>query len=132
MPRTIKQTVSLPASPEKLFRMYLDPQAHGAFTGDKVDISRQPGSLFKAFDGMITGMMLYVVPNRLIVQSWRAAHWKREDIDSTLVLSFWPEGEEGRIELIHVNVAEHDYRDVKIGWKKYYWKPWRAYLLKRQ
>lgn len=43
MPKTIKQTVILPASYAKLFRMYLDPKAHGAFTGDKVDISRQPG-----------------------------------------------------------------------------------------
>jgi len=42
MPKTIKQTVTLPASHERLFRMYLDPKAHGAFTGDRVDISGNP------------------------------------------------------------------------------------------
>lgn len=38
MPRTIKQTVTLPASHERLFKMYLDPRVHVAFTGAKVKI----------------------------------------------------------------------------------------------
>jgi len=130
MPKTIKQTVTLPASYERLFKMYLNPRIHAAFTGAKVEIGSMPGSKFNAFDGMIMGKMLHIVPKRLIVQSWRAAHWKREDIDSILILSFWPEGDKGRIELVHVNVADHDYKDVNLGWKKYYWKPWREYLEK--
>jgi len=131
MPKTIKQTVTLPASCERLFKMYLGPKAHAAFTGGKVKISSKPGSEFSAFDGMIMGKMLHIIPKRLIVQSWRAAHWKSADIDSILILSFWPEGDEGRIELVHVNVADHDYKDVNLGWKKYYWRPWREYLRKK-
>ena len=130
MPLTIKQSVTLPASYERLFDMYLDSKLHEAFTGGKVMVSSTPGSPFNAFDGMIEGKTLHVISKHLIVQSWRAAHWKPEDIDSILVLSFWPAGNEGRIELVHVNVADHDYEDVKLGWKKYYWKPWREYLMK--
>lgn len=132
MPKTIKQTVTLPASYDKLFKMYLDPKTHEAITGGKVRIGSKPCSEFNAFNGMIMGTMLHIIPKRLIVQSWRAAHWKREDIDSILVLSFWPEGNDGRIELVHVNVADHDYKDVNLGWKKYYWRPWREYLRKGQ
>ena len=132
MPRTIKQTVTLPASYAKLFEMYLDPKVHGAFTGSKVKISSKVGSEFKAFDGAIMGKLLYIVPKRLIVQSWRASHWKAADIDSTLVLTFSPKGRQGRIELVHVNVADHDYKDVNNGWKEYYWRPWREYLKKRR
>lgn len=128
MPKTIKQTVTLPASYQKLFGMYLDPKVHASFTGAKVRISSRPGSEFEAFNGMIMGKMLHVVPKRLIVHTWRAAHWKREDMDSLLVLSFWPEGDEGRIELVHVNVADHDVKGVRLGWKQYYWRPWREYL----
>ena len=36
----------------------------------------------------------------------------------------------GRIDLMHVNVADHDVEGVSEGWKKYYWDPWRAYLSK--
>ncbi len=44
----------------------------------------------------------------------------------------WPEGKAGRIELVHVNVADHDLEGVNEGWEKYYWKPWREYLLRKE
>jgi hypothetical protein len=28
-------------------------------------------------------------------------------------------------------VPEHDYEDVREGWEKYYWAPWRRYLIGR-
>jgi activator of HSP90 ATPase len=129
MPKTIKQTVTLRAPAEKLFEMYLSPKKHGAITGGPVSVSSKEGSKFRAFDGMISGKMLLVVPKYMIVQSWRGSHWKKEDIDSILVLTFRPAGHSGRIELVHVNVADSDYAGVKKGWEKYYWKRWRKYLL---
>jgi len=132
MLKTIQQTVTLPAPAEKLFDMYLSPRAHGAITGGAVTISRTAGSRFRAFGGMITGRTLQVVPKRLIIQSWRGKKWKPEDIDSTLIISFWPEKSGGRMELVHVNVPEYDYDGVNEGWDKYYWKPWREYLRKRE
>jgi len=33
MPKTIQQTVRLPASPDDLFDAYLDPARHAAITG---------------------------------------------------------------------------------------------------
>jgi len=68
---------------------------------------------------------------RLIVQSWRASHWKAKDIDSTLILTFWPEGGGARIELIHANVADRDFTGVSEGWQVYYFAPWQEYLKKR-
>ncbi len=128
MSKTIHQSVTLPAPADKLYDMYLDPGVHGAFTGAPVTIGSTPGSEFRAFDDMLSGRMLYAVPKRLIVQSWRAKTWKPEDLDSILILTFWPEGNSGRIELVHVNVADQDFQGVSEGWEKYYWKPWREYL----
>jgi len=128
MPRTILQAATFLASPDRLFDMYLDPAAHAAFTGLPVMIGSQAGAEFRAFDGMISGTILQIVPKRLIVQSWRASHWKLEEIDSTLILTFWPDEAGGRIELVHVNVADHDFAGVSQGWEKYYWSPWRQYL----
>jgi activator of HSP90 ATPase len=130
MPQTVQQCVILPAPAEQLYEMYLDPNIHAAFTGAPVTISAEPGSQFRAFGDMLSGRMLYTVPKRLIVQSWRAHHWKADDIDSILTLTFCPEGKAGRIELVHVNVADHDFQGVTEGWEKYYWKPWREYLEK--
>jgi activator of HSP90 ATPase len=131
MPRTVTLAIDLPASAARLYRMYLDPKVHGAFTGAPVKIGARPGAPFAAFGGALSGTILQILPNRLIVQSWRSTHFAKQDLDSTLVLSFWPTASGARIELTHVNVADCDFAGVSEGWSKYYWIPWRAYLAKK-
>ncbi len=128
MRNIITQTVVLKASPEQLFAMYLDPAAHASFTGAAVTISPQAGSEFQAFGGVLTGAMLAVIEPRLIVQAWRSSQFRAEDCDSTLILSFSRAPAGGRIDLIHLDVPDHDFAGVTEGWEKYYWTPWRKYL----
>ena len=128
MPRTIHIAAFLQAPPGKLFDMYLNPKTHAAFTGAPASIGAHAGAEFLAFNGMLRGTILQVIPKRLIVQSWRADKWKTSDLDSTLILTFCPERRGTRIELVHVNVADHDFSDVSHGWETYYWNPWREYL----
>lgn len=130
MPRNVILAASLPAAADRLFDMYLDAQSHAAVTGAPVTIEPRAGSPFRAFDGMLSGTMLHVEPKRLIVQTWRSGNWPAEALDSVLTLSFWPEGDGARIELVHVNVADADFAGVSQGWEKYYWTPWREYLTK--
>src|SRR5260221_9590673 len=106
MSRTIQLAASLPAPPDRLFDMYLDPAEHAAFTGSPVTISAQAGAPFRAFNDVLSGTILQVVPKRLIVQSWRSPHWGSSDLDSTLILTFLPEKNGGRIELAQVNVVD--------------------------
>ncbi len=132
MRNVIRQTIVLPASADTLFGMYLNPSTHQAITGASVRIGNERGSEFKAFDGALTGMILEVIKPRLIVKSWRSNKFKAEDPDSTLILSFTQEGDKGRIDLIHLDVPDHDYDGVNQGWEKYYWAPWRTYLARIQ
>jgi len=130
MPKNLIIAALLPAGPETLFDMYLDPVAHAAFTGSVVTIEPRPGSPFRAFDGALSGTILHIEPKRLIVQTWRSINFSDTDIDSVLVLTFWPDEGGARIELVQVNVADRDFAGVSHGWEKYYWTPWRAYLQK--
>ena len=130
MSKTIQLAASLPASPDRLFDMYLDSEEHAAVTGAPVTISPTPGAPFSAFGGVLSGTILQVVSKRLIVQSWRSSHWPQSDLDSTLILTFVPEKDGARIELVQANVGESDFAGVSQGWEKYYWTPWRAYLLR--
>lgn len=118
----------LPASPARLYETYLDAEAHAAFTGSPVTIEPRAGTPFRAFDGMLSGTMLHVQPQRLIVQTWRSGNWPADAVDSVLTLTFLPEGDGTRIELVQVNVPVSDFAGVCEGWGKYYWSPWRAYL----
>jgi activator of HSP90 ATPase len=129
MPRNIIMAASLPATPDRLFDMYLDAAEHAAFTGLPVTIEAHPGGAFRAFDGMLSGKILHVEPKTLIVQTWRSANWPLTAMDSVLTFSFWPAEDGARIELVHANVPEEDFAGVSQGWEKYYWTPWRAYLI---
>ncbi len=128
MPKNVLQACALPASPDTLYDMYLDPKRHAAFTGGEVVIEAKPGAPFSAFNGILTGRILDLQPKRSITQTWRSGNWPAEAIDSILTLTFWPDPEGGRIELAHINVSDEDFAGVSMGWNKFYWTPWRAYL----
>jgi activator of HSP90 ATPase len=128
MTKAIQQTVRFAATPEKLFEMYLDSQKHSAATGGKAKLSRKVGGQFTAWNKQLRGKNLLIVPNRLIVQSWRSTPFRPGDLDSILILQFSKVRGGGRVDLVHVNVPQHDHKSVTKGWPKYYWKPWKKYL----
>ncbi len=127
----IRQSVVLPAPAEALYATYLDPAGHSEIAGGPVTIEAKPGAAFKAFDGAISGVVLALGAPVLIVQSWRSTHFEPADPDSTLILTFTPQGAEGRIDLVHLDVPEQDYQGVIDGWEKFYWTPWRQLLARR-
>jgi len=124
----ISQSVVLPAPAESLFEMYTDPAKHAAITGAPVTISFEPGSPFHAFNCVLTGATLQIIPRRLVIQSWRSTKFNDEDPDSTLILAFTPEGTNGRIDLVHLDVPAHNYQSVVEGWETHYWGPWRRHI----
>ena len=128
MRSVIQQSVLLPAPAATLFDSYLDPVRHAAFTGGAITIAATPGSPFSAFNGVLRGTILSVVPSRLIVQTWRSVKFHDDDPDSTLILAFSQDGDQGRIDLVHLDVPDHDHQGVTDGWTLYYWTPWRAWL----
>jgi len=131
MRNVIQQSIVLHAAADSLFHSYLDPAVHSAITGFPVSIGAEPGATFGAFNNQLSGHILAVAAPRLIVQSWRSVKFRDSDPDSTLILAFTPDESDarhGRIDLVHLDVPEHDYQDVTEGWHKYYWNPWRTYL----
>jgi activator of HSP90 ATPase len=128
MTKTIQQSVRFKAPPKQLFELYLDSKKHTAATGGKATLSRKVGGAFTAWNNQLRGRNLLIVPNRLIVQSWRSTQWKTGDLDSILILEFSKAPGGGQVDLVHVNVPQHDHKGVTRGWPNYYWKPWKKYL----
>jgi activator of HSP90 ATPase len=131
MTKAIQHFVEFKVSPERLYETYMDSRKHSAATGAKAKLGRRVGAAFSAFDGALLGKTLLLVPNQMIVQSWRADHWEDSDGDSILVLTFTKTAKGGRVDLVHANVPEHDHRGVTEGWRSYYWQPWKAYFAKQ-
>jgi activator of HSP90 ATPase len=126
----IEQTVSFPkVTPVDLYELFMDSAKHSAATGMPAKISRKVGGKWSAFGGMILGKTLALVPNRMIVQAWRSSAWKKADPDSILVVRFQKARDGAAAHLAHVGVPPYDLKGVTQGWKKYYWEPWRKYLM---
>ena len=121
------------ATPAKLYELFMDSAKHAAATGAPARISRKPGGKWTAFGGILLGKNLVLIPNRMIVQTWRSSEWKKADPDSILVVTFEKSADGGsKVDLVHVGVPEHDHAGVTQGWVKYYWEPWKEFLASRR
>jgi activator of HSP90 ATPase len=133
MTPAIEQSISFHATPAKLYSFFTNSAKHTAATGMPAKVSPKVGGKWSAFGGMILGKNLVLIPNRMIVQTWRSSAWKKADPDSILVVNFEKSaGGETRVVLAHVGVPEYDHKGVTEGWVKYYWEPWKAYLASRK
>ena len=133
MTPVIEQSVSFSAIPAKLYELFMDSAKHTAATGMPAKVSRKVGGKWSAFSGMILGKNLVLIPNRMIVQTWRSSEWKNADPDSILVVSFEKSADGGaQVHLTHVGVPEYDHQGVTDGWVKFYWEPWKEYLAARK
>ena len=75
MSKIIHQTVTFNASPHEVYEALMDSKKHAAFTGGKADISRAIGGAIMVYDNYATGKNVELVPDKKIVQDWRAADW---------------------------------------------------------
>lgn len=132
MGKTIVQRVRFSVPADELFETYMSSRRHAAATGSKVTIGRKAGDRFAAFTGGLRGKNLLIVPKRLIVQAWREGSWRKRDPDSILVLAFRRVRGGGEIGLTHANVPDHAYPNIRKGWDRYYWRPWRRYFARRR
>lgn len=128
---TIYKTVVLPASSGDLYDMYMDSKIHSQITGAPAKIHDESGTAFEALGGLIRGMTLQVVKHRLIVQSWRTVNFDKSDRDSILIIAFEPEDDDGRIDLVHLDVPKKEFQGIAGGWESRYFSPWLEYLQSR-
>jgi activator of HSP90 ATPase len=129
MSPTIKQVVIFKASPHDVYEALMDSQKHSAFTGSKAEISREIGGTFTAYDEYIFGKNIELIPDKKIVQDWRASDWSK-DYYSRVTFSLIPVHEGTRLDFTHANIPEGREGEYKQGWIDNYWEPLKKYLEK--
>jgi uncharacterized protein YndB with AHSA1/START domain len=130
MPKTIRQTVTIAASPHAVYEALMESRKHAAFSGMPAQISRKPGGRFTAYGRYLSGVNLELVPDKKIVQFWRSRNWPPFHYSTvTFALTRVPGGT--RLAFTQVGVPDKDYVAKKRGWMKSYWMPMKAMLEKR-
>jgi activator of HSP90 ATPase len=126
--KAIHQEEDFKASPQRIYEALLDAKQFSAFSGGRrAEIDRDIGGAFSLFAGHIAGRNLELVPDRRIVQAWRAVAWP-EAVYSIVRFELQRRDSGTRIVFDHTgfpsDLAEH----LESGWQENYWKPLRKYL----
>ncbi|MBI3573023.1 MAG: SRPBCC domain-containing protein [Candidatus Kerfeldbacteria bacterium] len=124
---TIKQSVTIKASPKEVYEALLDSKKHSLITGDTAKMSRTVGGSWSAFGGYATGKNLELVPNKKIVQTWRASDWPAGH-ESTATFSLAKTKDGTKIVFTHVHVPANQIRSIAGGWQEYYWEPLKRFF----
>jgi len=132
MTQTITQKVIFKnTTPKELYELYMNAEKHSEIIGDVVKISDKEGTVFRAYDTYITGKNLQLIKDSLIVQSWRADDWDKEDMDSTFIIKLETKGKDVVLKMTHANVPETQAEALKRGWNDFYWEPWKEYIKRK-
>jgi activator of HSP90 ATPase len=120
-------SIKLPATPEKLYKTWLDSEGHTAMTGVNASISDQEEGTFSVYNDYIVGRNLKLIPHSKIVQTWRTSEFDEGDEDSNLDITFEADGKETLVIINHTNIPDES-PDYAAGWEEYYFTPMRLYF----
>ena len=130
MNKVIEQKILFKGSTaEELFDIFVNPKKHSEIHGGaEAKISSGADKPFSLLNGNLKGKNLLIVPNRMIVQTWRGNVWNEGDLDSILTLVFTDTTKGAQIDLVHSFTPD---QFIEL-WEQVYWQPIRDYLKKNR
>jgi activator of HSP90 ATPase len=128
MAETIKFSVDLPVSPERVYRAWLDSYEHSRFTGQPAQISSRVGESYSSLGGKVTGKMMVATPFSHIVQTWRTDDFPPGSPASQVDLKLEPTCLGAQLTLTQSGIPDGLSRQVLSDWEKQYFRPLNAYF----
>ncbi|HYC20720.1 MAG TPA: SRPBCC family protein [Candidatus Bathyarchaeia archaeon] len=125
--KTLLQSVVLKATPHEVYEALMDSAKHTEFTHSSANIGREVGDAFSTFDGYASGTNVELIPDKKIVQRWRADDWP-PDHYSTVTFELHAQGHETRLDFTQIDIPEDLYPDLETGWVEYYWDNLKGYF----
>lgn len=124
---TIHEDLEFPVAPHRVYEALLDSKQFTAFSGVPAEINRQAGGAFSLFDGQITGRNVELIPDRRIVQAWRAGSFP-EGIYSIVRFELQAQGAGTRMVFDHTGFPFRLRDSLASGWQEHYFGPLRKYF----
>jgi activator of HSP90 ATPase len=126
-PETIHAELEFHVPPHRVYEALLDSKQFSAFSGVPAEINREAGGAFSLFDGQITGRNVELVPDRRIVQAWRAASWP-EGVYSIVRFELQAAGAGTRLVFDHTGFPPRLRDSLASGWQGHYFDPLKKYF----
>jgi len=101
------------ANAEELFRAMTDSFTLELWSGYPAIMKPVEGTEFEIWGGDICGVNLEFIENQKIVQEW---YFGEREERSIVTIMLKPKGKATLIELIHTNIPDEAYDNIKNGW----------------
>jgi uncharacterized protein YndB with AHSA1/START domain len=129
MAKTLRQTVTIGASPKRVYAALLEEKRHAAFTGSPAAISRKVGGPSRATAA--TSRASTCTSSRPGASCRHGARRTGRRVISPVTFSLSSAaGGRTKLAFTQVGLPASDAAAKSRGWHTYYWKPLRAYLEK--
>ena len=116
-------TTQLSAFPHEVYEAWLSSEHHTAMTGGVAHIHAEAGTVFDTWDGYITGKIIELDPPHRICQTWRTAHFSKDDPDSEVEILLQAEDDSTLLTLNHSNVPDGQTNYEESGWRQFDFEP---------
>lgn len=114
-----KQYYIIAALPDEVFIALSNPSTIQLWSGEKCEISTEPGSTFSFWEESITGINISFETGKKIVQEW---DFGEQVMPSVVTIILHPHKHGTSAELRHTNIPGDDYQDIVLGWNDIYFK----------
>lgn len=115
--KTFKKYYIIPASQQDVYLALTTAATIHLWSGEKAEMSTEPGSEFSLWDGSIVGKNLEFVQDSKIVQQWYFGDQVEESI---VTIKLHPHKHGTSLEINHNNIPDEDYDDIVEGWENNY------------
>ena len=115
--KDFKKYYIIPAEPDDLYVALTNPATIQLWTGEKAEMSTEPGSEFSLWEDSISGRNIEFEEGKKIVQQWYFGDQEEPSI-VTIKLHLHKQGTS--VELRHTNIPDDEYNAIVEGWDESY------------
>lgn len=115
--KLLKQKHIITAPADEVYIALTNPFTIELWTGYEAQMSTEPGSEFSIWEGDIVGKNLEFIQDSLIKQQW---YFDGETDESIVTIKLTRKGQNTQVDLVHENIPDEVYEEMKDGWKNYY------------
>lgn len=115
--KDFKKYYIIPVEPEDLYVALTNPATIQLWTGEKAEMSTEPGSEFSLWEDSISGRNIEFEEGKKIVQQWYFGDQEESSI-VTIKLHLHKQGTS--VELRHTNIPDEEYNAIVEGWDESY------------
>ena len=115
--KDFKKYYIIPAEVEDVYTALTNPFTIELWTGYPAVMDENIGTEFSLWEGNIVGKNLEIEKNKKIVQQW---YFGDQSEESIVTIKLFPDKKGTQVELIHKNIPDEDFENIKEGWNEYY------------